>query len=108
MIGPEEFNPHMVPKVKKNGSRQIYHLGIIDYLQVWDTSKKLERFVKTVSKPSIYNKLSAVPPDQYRERFKDFMREYVFVEQKELHYMKRCRGNWIKQMKNSFAEKMTD
>ena len=63
MIGSETFNPHMVSKVKKGGSKQIYHMGIIDYLQVWDSSKKIERLAKTVTKPSIYNKLSAVPPE---------------------------------------------
>ena len=31
----------------KNGNR-IFHVSIIDFLQEWNTSKKLERFSKTV------------------------------------------------------------
>ena len=67
MVAPETFNPHKVYKVKKGGSKQVYHIGIIDYLQVWDASKKMERLLKTVANPfsSIFNKLSAVPPYQY-------------------------------------------
>ena len=67
MVAPDTFNPHKVYKVKKGGSKQVYHIGIIDYLQVWDASKKMERLLKTVANPfsSIFNKLSAVPPYQY-------------------------------------------
>ena len=43
---------------------QIYHLGIIDYLQKWDISKKLEQCAKRMKGVS-KNKISAVEPKLY-------------------------------------------
>jgi hypothetical protein len=47
-----------------------YYLGIIDILQEWNWNKRAEHFLKTkiLCKPRAG--LSAVPPDEYFERFK--------------------------------------
>ena len=45
--------------------RQSYHMGIIDYLQTWNCSKKMEHCFKTTIKRGIKDKLSAVPPPLY-------------------------------------------
>jgi len=47
----------------------VYHLGIIDYLQEWDSSKKFEKFLKVVILGRDGDKISAVEPERYRERF---------------------------------------
>lgn len=44
-----------------------YHLGIIDYLQEWNTLKRMEE----VGKKAVYGNVdtSATHPVQYRDRF---------------------------------------
>ena len=62
--------------------RYIYHIGIIDYLQDYNTDKKLENLLKyriLMKGPGI----SAVPPPMYAERFLRFMRDHVIVDQKQ-------------------------
>ena len=58
---------------------EIYHIGIIDYLQTWDSNKKCENFMKTkfLSKKNV----SAVPPEEYSQRFQDFTADKVFKNQ---------------------------
>eukprot|EP01060_Flectonema_neradi_P010827 TRINITY_DN17912_c0_g2_i1.p1 TRINITY_DN17912_c0_g2~~TRINITY_DN17912_c0_g2_i1.p1 ORF type:complete len:485 (+),score=70.77 TRINITY_DN17912_c0_g2_i1:70-1524(+) len=55
-----------------------YYLGIIDYLQKYNTSKKIAHAAKAITNdPST---LSTVPPKTYGERFKSFMKDSVFKE----------------------------
>lgn len=46
-----------------------YYMGIIDVLQQWNWEKKLERFFKVYFKWMDPDGLSAVPPQQYVDRF---------------------------------------
>eukprot|EP01029_Cantina_marsupialis_P027568 TRINITY_DN773027_c0_g1_i1.p1 TRINITY_DN773027_c0_g1~~TRINITY_DN773027_c0_g1_i1.p1 ORF type:complete len:988 (+),score=213.65 TRINITY_DN773027_c0_g1_i1:127-3090(+) len=46
-----------------------YYFGIIDILQHWTFSKKMERFFKTVFRCQNKNGISAVKPEEYQERF---------------------------------------
>ena len=59
-----------------NGPR-IYHIAIIDYLQEWNLSKKLERFTKTVLMGKDKQTLSAIEPETYGIRFLSFMEKNV-------------------------------
>ena len=52
---------------------EIYHLGVIDYLQKWDSSKKREKFFKVKVLNAKWRELSAVEPYFYRERWLDFV-----------------------------------
>ena len=54
----------------KNGEyyQQIIHISIIDFLQDWSLSKRMERRLKGNS-----TEISAVPPNIYQERFYKFM-----------------------------------
>ena len=61
-------------KIYNKKKTLIYHVGIIDFLQVWNKKKKLERIYKQKFKGADSNKVSAVPPRQYSKRFVDFMR----------------------------------
>lgn len=45
--------------------REAYHFGIIDYLQLWNMSKKGEAWIKHHLKGKNKNFISAVPPDLY-------------------------------------------
>ncbi|CAN0230115.1 unnamed protein product, partial [Ectocarpus sp. 8 AP-2014] len=49
----------------------VYYVGIIDVLQRYNLKKMLERGAKGV----VYDRheLSAVPPDEYRDRFVAFI-----------------------------------
>ena len=42
-----KMNPHRNIFFPKDDDQEIYHIGIIDYLQLWDKSKKRERWFKT-------------------------------------------------------------
>ncbi|MCL4417737.1 MAG: phosphatidylinositol phosphate kinase family protein [Actinobacteria bacterium] len=46
-----------------------YYIGIIDILQEWNWSKFIERWTKIVLKCNDSDGLSAVPPENYSERF---------------------------------------
>jgi hypothetical protein len=48
-----------------NYSGQVYHFGIIDYLQTWNIPKRIERVTKSMFQPSNYKTISAVPPNLY-------------------------------------------
>ena len=52
----------------KQGST-IYHIAIIDYLQAWTQSKKVERLTKTILLGKDGKTLSAIEPDKYAQRF---------------------------------------
>lgn len=59
--------------------KYIYHLGIIDYLQAYDTGKWAENFFKVWIKQADGNLISAVHPDLYATRFYRFMRKEVII-----------------------------
>ena len=59
---------------------EIYHFGIIDYLQLWDSHKKIERFFKINFKKQNQDLVSCIEPVAYSERFHNFMSEHVFRE----------------------------
>ena len=58
--------------------RKIFHISIIDYLQEWNLSKKSERLAKTLLMNKDGDKLSAIEPNAYADRFRNFMNSYVF------------------------------
>ena len=52
----------------------IYHLGIIDYLQDYNFSKRVEHFSKTwLRGEKMKQAVSVAPAAFYQARFKDFM-----------------------------------
>lgn len=53
--------------------KKIMHISIIDYLQEWNLNKKGERFYKTTFLDKDPDKLSAIEPEAYAQRFKYFM-----------------------------------
>ena len=59
------------------------HIGIIDYLQEFNFSKKAETCWKTIVLGKKKHGLSSVPADIYQARFIKFMRETVFAMDKE-------------------------
>jgi hypothetical protein len=52
---------------------QIYHIGIIDYLQDWSFPKKMEKLFKSLMWKGSSSGLSAVPPNIYQMRFQEFV-----------------------------------
>jgi len=54
-------------------------LGVIDFLQDWSFQKKMERNFKGFLKDrTVFNEISAVPPDIYQARFSKFISGCVF------------------------------
>jgi 1-phosphatidylinositol-4-phosphate 5-kinase len=60
------------------GNYTTIHLAIIDYLQEWNLSKRMERQSKVLILGKNGDGLSAIEPKAYARRFKDFMRSYLF------------------------------
>ena len=50
--------------------KEIYHFGIIDYLQTWTSSKKAESCIKSTFTCRSRKELSAMKPFDYSQRFK--------------------------------------
>lgn len=71
-----EFNRH---QFLSSDGQFIYHISIIDYLQVWNMNKKMESFAKKWFLGKDGQKISAVPPGKYAQRFKRFMFRQVLV-----------------------------
>jgi len=67
----------LVIETSPSTGEQAYHMGIIDYLQKWNFSKKLEHCFKTTIHRGIKDKLSAIPPQPYQKRFISFLRDNV-------------------------------
>lgn len=53
--------------------REVYHIGLIDYLQKWDISKRWEKWLKVKLMRRKWSNLSSVPARFYQKRFMDFM-----------------------------------
>lgn len=58
---------------------KVFHFSIIDYLQQWNLSKKGERFAKTLILNKDGDKLSAIEPDSYANRFRQFVDHHIFI-----------------------------
>lgn len=55
------------------GSYAVFYIGIIDLLQAYDFSKKLERFYKKYARCQNSDLVSVLPPDDYAERYLNFL-----------------------------------
>ena len=82
----------------KDGSK-FYHWGIIDYLQEWTVSKKLERAWKTKANKSIAFDVSAIPCQPYKERFMEFMKRHVLKKHQQRVLTEQDKARFIYQMK---------
>lgn len=54
----------------------VYHIGVIDYLQNWNMTKKVENYYKT--KILQRQQISAVNPKEYASRWLNFMQSKPF------------------------------
>ena len=69
------FNRHMF--MSQDGN-YIYHVSIIDYMQLWNLNKKSEQFTKKWFLGKDGKGISAVEPGFYSRRFLRFVRNNVF------------------------------
>ena len=76
LLDDPKYKGHVYRSDNKN---YIYIIGIIDYLQKYNLRKRLETFIKGITVGKEKNMISAVEPDYYGNRFKDFMIKNVFV-----------------------------
>ena len=70
----KQDSPHVF--MSEDG-KYIYHVGIIDYLQDYDSSKRIEHWYKSMIDDG--NAISCVPPKKYVQRFFNFMQSQVIV-----------------------------
>ena len=60
---------------------QIYHLGIIDYLQAYNFNKKIERMYKRIKHPRVpVTHMSTAPCEIYQQRFERFISQRVLID----------------------------
>ena len=78
-LSDKYFNNKDVKKIESACGNYIYHVSIIDYLQKYDMSKKLERFSKLFLMGCKNGKdLSSIDPATYKQRFLNFQKKVVF------------------------------
>ena len=66
---------------KLNGGRKIFwHIGIIDYFQLWNTSKRLEQIYKKFKEQNLSLDTSSQPTEKYKKRFVDLFDEIIQFE----------------------------
>ena len=82
----KELNDELVKRFEKTrhtflskSGKFIYHLAIIDYLQDFNTEKRLENMLKTVINKE-GAQISAIHPNPYCKRFVKFMKEQVIID----------------------------
>ena len=85
LIKSEQYNPNSYTEVSRHchissDKREIYHIGIIDYLQKWNFAKKREQLAKRYFLKKTKNDLSAVEPIYYQKRFQKFMKDILNSE----------------------------
>ena len=67
-------------QVISSDGQYLYHLGLIDYLQDWNMSKKGEHWAKRMFKGKNGRLISAIEPKAYSHRFREFVEHSVLVE----------------------------
>lgn len=92
-ILPESKSASGVPKIytPKYGrnsyqsidKKEACHFGIIDYLQEWNINKKVEALYKHHFKRKNKDKISAIPPEPYQQRFCQFIEDNILVSKKK-------------------------
>ena len=79
VIENSKFNKQLTRNLFRSvDGNEIYHVGVIDFLQVWDWSKRREAFYKTAVMKKNGKMISAVQPREYCQRFQAFMDQVVF------------------------------
>ena len=64
---PGPAAPHAAPLVSRRGGEvRVFYCGIIDFLQTWNTSKKVAHVIKACCAP---HPISTVPPKAYAAQF---------------------------------------
>lgn len=71
----KKFEGGILSNQLKDGSYEIYYLGIIDLLQEWDNKKRVENFFKSFRYNS--TKISSVAPKLYSSRFQEFVKSLL-------------------------------
>ena len=89
---------------KKVRSNKVYHIGVIDYLQTWDSIKLGERFLKSIQNRKNWNGGSAVPPGLYGQRFRNFTEKQVLAKSSEQSVDKNTQN--FQNFKNKFIRDM--
>ena len=91
--------------------KRVYHVGIIDFLQLWDWNKYAEAKAKSIFQGKDSKLISAVPPDYYQKRFADFMNEKVLqpesvsdMSTSDISCFKRSTAKKIPDSKQRFIE----
>ena len=80
----ETLNPNRITKLNPSNRNSFHcndkllHIGIIDYLQEFNLTKKCEIFFKSLTNPKAL--LSVQPPETYSKRLADFAINKVIRE----------------------------
>ena len=77
-ISEEMLQEMLAGKHRFKDDGKIFHIGIIDYLQGYNTTKKIERCSKVLFYKTTQEAISVAPPVFYGNRFLNFMEKEVF------------------------------
>ena len=70
----------LIGKHRFNDRGKLLHIGIIDYLQTYSTTKKIERLAKQIKRRGAdVNTFSVAPASFYGTRFINFMESTIFT-----------------------------
>ena len=73
------ISPNRNQIVSSDGT-ELYHFGLIDYLQDWNVNKQGEHWAKRLLRGKSGKLLSAIEPKAYWQRFRKFVQEQVLID----------------------------
>ncbi len=68
---------------ESSNGKYYYHMAIIDYLQEYNSRKKLEHWFRKNIQSADETLISCVPSEFYAKRFLNFMKTNVFIDDSE-------------------------
>ena len=76
----DQNDQYQLGKIYSECGNFIYHIFIIDFLQSFNTNKKVEIVLKTVFKNAKRSELSSINPFAYQQRFMNFITKNLLID----------------------------
>eukprot|EP01065_Artemidia_motanka_P042256 TRINITY_DN5630_c1_g1_i1.p1 TRINITY_DN5630_c1_g1~~TRINITY_DN5630_c1_g1_i1.p1 ORF type:complete len:1754 (+),score=514.20 TRINITY_DN5630_c1_g1_i1:101-5362(+) len=83
---PPRIGLNVLRSISSGSGGVVYFVGLIDILRDYNWARKMAHTLKTTVGGVADDALSTVPPDQYAERFRDFILTRCFARQKDVQW----------------------
>lgn len=80
IVDSKHSGPHSTFTAYSVTGPAVYHFGIVDFLQNWTISKRMERLFKIYVERKDPDGLSVMPPAQYKLRFQSKMSQIFDID----------------------------